>query len=393
MLIAIDACCWSNRRGFGRYTREIVNALIAVNRERANHEICLVVDQQTRSAWELPSGTAIEVASTSAQPTAAARAYGSRSIADLWRLRRAARRSGAQILYFPAVYSFYPPPGRIPSVVTLHDAIAEQHPELIFPRLRSRWAWTLKTKWALARSRTVLTVSESARSQVSETFRIDPERIVVTGEGTSDQFRPIGEPDLLRQTRRQYGIPETVPVVLYVGGLSPHKNLDGLIRALARMRDAGVTEWVMVIVGDTERESFYTCYLDLVEQCGAAGLENKVIFTGFVPDEDLVQLYNTATLLVLPSFSEGFGLPVVEAMACGLPVAASNQGSLPEVAESAALYFDPHEIDSIAATITSLLSDPKIRGELAKQGLEQARHYSWRDAAGNVLAALEAAAT
>jgi len=391
MRIGIDACCWSNRRGFGRYAREIISALIAINRETANHEIRLVVDQQTHSAWDFPTGAMIEVARTSEQPTIAARAHSSRSMVDLWRLSQAARRFPPQIFYFPAVYSYYPPPSRIPSVVTLHDAIAEQYPELIFPRLRSRWAWTLKVKWALAQARTVLTVSESARRQVVDAFGIDPGRIVVTGEGFSEEFRPIDEPEVLRQTRRQYGIPETVPVVLFVGGLSPHKNLDGLIRALAKIRDAGVTEWAMVIVGDTERESFHTCYRELVEQCRAAGLENKVIFTGFISDGDLVRLYNTATLLVLPSFSEGFGLPVVEAMACGLPVAASNQGSLPEVAGSAALYFDPHETDSIAATITTLLSDAELRTQLEAQGRQQAHRHTWRAAANKVLGALEAA--
>ena len=382
--LALDACCWSNRRGFGRFTRELFSELIpqAVTRD---HRISLVVDALTAESATFPEGAQPVVVPTREQPTQAAAADSARSPADLLRLGRAAARLRPDVLFFPAVYSYYPVPTRRPAVITFHDAIAEEHPGLIFPHWRSRLLWNLKTRLALAQATRLLTVSESARQQVSRAFGLDVETIAVTHEGPGADFRTLDDPAQGLTARRELELPEDGPLLVYLGGLSPHKNLDGLLRAFAQLPQ-GVH---LALVGDHSGDAFFSCYQELRALAVELGLEGRVIFTGFVPNAQLAALLGNATALVLPSFSEGFGLPVVEAMACGLPVAASRAGSLPEVVGEAGLLFDPYSIDDMAATLRRLLEDDTLRADLRTRGLERAQSLSWTTAARGVLDLLE----
>jgi glycosyltransferase involved in cell wall biosynthesis len=375
--IAVDACCWSNRRGFGRFTRELVSHLV---REGPQHEFTLVVDASTASLAQFPSRARVEVVHTTEQPTQAASAQGARSPRDLWRMSRAASGLRCDLFFFPAVYSFYPLLRRVPTVVTFHDAIAENHPGLIFPGWRSRLFWNAKCWLAMRQADRVMTVSESARAEIAAAFSYPASRIHVVTEGPGEGFSPLDDPASVREVRDRYRLPEG-PLILYVGGISPHKNLQGLLQARARID----RRCHVVIVGDYEDDAFHGCYEELVALRSRLGLEQAVTFTGFVPNADLVALYNAATLLVLPSVDEGFGLPVVEAMACGLPVAASRRGSLPEVLGPAGLFFDPEDSSEMAATIVRLLDDPARREVLRAEGLRRARAFSWEEAARSAL--------
>lgn len=388
MRIAIDACCWSNRRGFGRFTRELVTHMV---REQAQHDYTLVVDAQTASEGGLPEGARLEVVRTREQPTRAASAAGARSLRDLWRLARAASRVPADVFFFPAVYSFYPLVRRVRTVVTFHDAIAESHTRLVFPALRSRLFWGLKCRLALRQADRVLTVSESARARVAAAFGRPESAIAVVPEGPSGIFRPLPASKALGSVLERYRLPHALPLVLYVGGISPHKNLAGLLEAFARV--VRETPSHLALVGDTSGDSFFGCHLKLLEERRRLGLEATVTFTGFVPDEDLVALYNAAAAFVLPSFEEGFGLPAVEALACGAPVAASRRGSLPEVLGEAALFFDPGNVGDIAAALTRLLRDEALRLELRAAGLARAARYSWSASAQKAVQILVEVAT
>lgn len=382
--IGIDACCWSNRRDFGRFTRELVSRMVA---EHPRHEFVLVLDQHTAAQAALPEGARRQIAHTSEQPTRAASAEGARSPLDLLRLSRAASAAAADVFFFPAVYSFFPLLRRTPCVVTFHDTIAEEHPGLIFPTARGRRLWRIKSWLARRQARRLLTVSESAKSRIAAVFAYPASAIDVIPEGPGAAFRPLADVEAQHAALRGAGLPLGVPLLLYVGGISPHKNLETLLEAVARI--APPRAWHLALVGDHERDSFYGCYAKLLELRKRLGLEQRVTFTGFVPDADLALLYNAATLLVLPSWAEGFGLPALEAMACGLPVAVSRRGALPEVVGPAGTLFEPDDVAGMAAALAGLLEDAARRRRMSEAGLRRAAGYSWSRAAAETLDVLE----
>lgn len=386
MRIGIDACCWSNKRGFGRYTRELVKE---IHRQAGTNQLTLVVDRQTAEESQFPEPSKLVIVNTLDQATRAASADGSRRLSDLWRMGWAVSRLKLDVFFFPAVYSYFPIPARVPKVVAFHDAIAESHPSLIFSNTRSRWLWGAKTRLALWQADRVLTVSEAARQQVASAFKYPSSSIAVVSEGPAAEFRVLEDRRVVEDALKKYGLPLGEPLILYVGGLSPHKNLQGLLRALARLARVSSSDWHLGIVGDYADDSFLSCYRELRALAGTLDLTKRVSFTGFVPNDELVALYNAGCFLVLPSFSEGFGLPVVEAMACGLPVAASRAGSLPEIVGAAGALFDPHQEEEIASVMASLLNEPARREQLRLAGLERVRHYSWRSAARQALSLFE----
>ena len=386
MRIGIDACCWSNRRGFGRYTRELVRVVVA---EAPEHEFVLFADAWTAAEADFPSAADVEIVATGRQPTEAASADGARSPLDLWRMQRAVARRPLDLFYFPAVYSFFPLPRGLPAVITFHDAIAESFPALIFANVRSRLFWNLKMRMALRQADRIVTVSTASRRQIARTFHLGESTVPVIPEAPGPEFRPISDPARIRAVRRRCEIPEGVPLILYVGGISPHKNLEGLLHAAAILRRQSGGPWHLALVGDYEHDSFYGCYTAVSRLSRELNLADRVTFTGFVPDDDLVALYNTAACLVLPSFDEGFGLPVVEAMACGLPVAISSGGSLPEVAGEAGLQFPPSDPEAIAGVLRRLLDDVDLRSHLRAAGLRRAAEFSWTSAARQLLHVFE----
>jgi glycosyltransferase involved in cell wall biosynthesis len=202
------------------------------------------------------------------------------------------------------------------------------------------------------------------------------EKIRILYEADSPQFRKI----------------ETEPVdercVLYVGGISPNKNLSTLIRAFARLRarQAGVK---LLLVGDYKSDGFKGCYAELNELTGSLNLKDEVIFAGYVPDEQLCLLYNRASLFVLPSLDEGFGLPAVEAMACGVPVVVSSGNSLSEVVGNAGVVIDPKDEAALASAMDQILGDSQLSARLSERSLERASYFSWDSAAQNLLQIFE----
>ena len=383
MRIAIDACCWSNHRGFGRFTRELVTRMVA---DHPGHEYTLVVDRATAEQSRLPAGARIETVATREQPTRAASADGARSPLDLLRMARAAARVPADLFFFPAVYSYYPMLRRIPTVVTFHDAIAETHPRLIFRGARARLFWRAKSWLANRQADRILTVSADARKRLAAALGRPESEVAVVTEGAGAAFRRLPDRATARHVLEDYALPADEPLVLYVGGISPHKNLDGLLHAFATLAH---TRAHLAIVGDHSGDSFLGCYPELVRLRARLTLESRVTFTGFVPDAHLAVLYNAATVLVLPSFDEGFGLPAVEAMACGLPVVASRSGSLAEVVGPAGVLFDPHDRAAMAAALGGALEDADLRARLSAEGLRRAGLFTWAAAARDAVRLFE----
>ena len=388
MEIGIDAICWWNRRGFGRFTRELLKALFA---EPRGHRFCLFVDQPPAPEMDRRHVRVVRVG-TRRTVTEAAVATDNRSPMDIWRFCRAVAAERLDVMFFPAVYSWFPVPGRSPpSVVTLHDAIAEHFPHLVFPDLRRRMLWSVKVRLACLQARRLLTVSNAALSEIVRYIGVAPDRIDVVCEGANAGFRPIADPERRAAARARAGLPQRLPFLIYVGGLAPHKNLGTLLDGLAlAVQNTELSALQLALVGDPEGAGFHSNRDELQARVtNDPRLCGRVYFTGFVADGDLAALYSDAVAAVLPSVSEGFGLPVLEAMACGTPVLTANAGAAPEIAGEGGLQFAPLDPTAIADAIRRVVREPATREALARHALVRAGTYSWQRGARLTLDALE----
>ncbi len=337
----------------------------------------MFVDRPSSDSVEIPERFERVVVDVGEAPSRAASAQGRQRFRDMMSMGRAVARSGLDLIYFPATYSFFPVWNAGKLVVTMHDTLPLSHPELIFPRLSGRIAWRLKESVAAHWADRIVTVSQSSRRSIEDWLgRADP-RIRVITEGPDPIFGPRADDGVTEATLRRHGLHSGERFLLYVGGLSPHKNLLRLVAAFARSAEADVR---LVLTGDVN-DVFHTHVPEIRAAIERDQLGQRVLLTGFVPDDDLVHLYNRAYALVQPSLLEGFGLPAIEAMACGTPVIASRAGSLPEVIGAAGCFFDPTDIDSIAQAIRGLLAEPGRRDELARCALERSTHFTWDAAA------------
>ena len=374
MRIGIDGACLSNRRGFGRFARGIVKALAQA---KSDHQFVVLIDQVTLATVDIDERfERIEVV-TREVPTQAASSTGRRRIGDMLAFSRAASKARLDLLYFPATYSYFPVWGVARVVVTMHDTLALAHPQWVFPSVQGRLAWQLKEAVAVRQAHRIVTVSEASKSDLVAWYRLSTERVSVIAEGSDDVFRPTPIGPHSDTTLRRHGINPDRPFLLYVGGLSPHKNLPRLLETMARLarQDVG-----LVLVGDLT-DVFHTHVPELRGIIDRLDLGRRIHFTGFVGDDDLASVYGRAMALVQPSLMEGFGLPPIEAMACGTPVLASRSGSLPEVIGSAGHFFDPTNVDEMTRTIDDFLADPQGR----EAALERAKFWTWKRAGDDLL--------
>ncbi len=378
MKIGVDASCWSNKRGFGRFTRELLEAVLV---EDTENEYLFFVDRETAETDEFPARVKKIVANTEFSPTQAASADSSRSAKDLWAMSRAVLNHKIDIFFSPAVYSYFPIFNRTKIIVTLHDVIADHHPELIFPNKKSHLFWRLKQNIAIRQASLILTVSENAKEQIIEYFNLPESRLRVITEAARAVFTILPHDERMNETLQRHNLKPDEKFLLYVGGISPHKNLNTLIDAFQRLDDIK-----LILVGDYKDDPFFSAYPSLKKQVEELGLTENIIFAGFVEDIDLAYLYNAAALVVLPSLEEGFGLPAVEAMACGTPVAASNRSSLPEVLGEAGVFFEPLDVKNMADVIKQILGDEKRRAEMSRIGLIRSKQFMWKKAATDLLA-------
>lgn len=250
--------------------------------------------------------------------------------------------------------------------------------------------WKIKQYLAIRQAHLILTVSEYSKQQIIRYCKVPECRLRVISEAPGTAFRVLPSNRNMESVLRGYNLGPDKSFLLYVGGISPHKNLKALIEAFHQLTtDPMFSGLKLLLVGDYKTDSFYSDYPALKSRIEELHLGKKVIFTGFVEDKELAYLYNSALLLVLPSLEEGFGLPAMEAMACGTPVVASDRGSLPEVLGETGRFFDPYSSVDMLNAIRSVLMNNSIREEMGRLGLVRAKQFVWDRAARDMLSIFE----
>lgn len=270
-----------------------------------------------------------------------------------------------------------PPFCRVPVVATIHDLAFEHMPET-FTR-RGSFQLKLTVRRTAQRAARIATVSEYSRQDLLRTYKLPPEKIAVTYNGVEPQFTAQAWPNEAADIHNRFGIKRDY--LLAVGSLQPRKNLVRLIRAYAKLRSEHKAFTPQLVIVGRKLWLADEIFAEVHRQDWA----EDVILTGYVNDEDLPKLYRQATAFVYPSLFEGFGLPPVEAMACGTPVVTSNVSSLPEVTGDAALLIDPLDQASLESALLQITGDEALRARLKEQGIEQATRFTWREAAEKTL--------
>ncbi len=261
----------------------------------------------------------------------------------------------------------------VPVVVSVHDVSFLEHPEY-FTRGRALQLRVTVSR-TVRNAAKVITGSEFARDSIMRAYQLPTDRIAVIPDAANPVFRAVNRSAAARKVRERFSVEG--PFVLCVGDLQPRKNQIGLIQAFAKLMRAhphlkhrlvlaGKDTWFGGRVREAARES---------------GIENRILFTGFVTDDDLLQLYNACECFAFPSFYEGFGIPVLEAMACCRAVIASNAASIPEVADGAGILFDPYRIEEIVRALGDVLLDAELRARLERLGGQRATLFNWQKTA------------
>jgi glycosyltransferase involved in cell wall biosynthesis len=286
-----------------------------------------------------------------------------------------ARRAGADLLFMPAnTTPLFTP---CPTVVAIHDVMPVTRPQnfTFWFRNYARVFMPLSAR----RSAVILTSSTHSKQDIVECFDVPPEKVVVTHLAANSKFRPISA-EAVAAIKQKYGLDQ---FILVVGTLEPRKNIVRLIQAYALLRAAGVT---IPLVHVGSRGWLYDEVFGEVERLG---LEGSVRFLGRASLDDLVALYNAATVFVYPSLYEGFGIPVLEAMSCGCPTITSNLSSLPEVIGDAGIMIDPYNVEQIAEELKRVLEDHGLAEDMLVRGLSRANLFSWERCAHETMAAFD----
>jgi glycosyltransferase involved in cell wall biosynthesis len=283
-------------------------------------------------------------------------------------------RLGLDVLHSPDFIPPHRPSCR--SVITVHDLAFLLYPHFLtkesaryYGHIDQAVRWTDQ----------IIAVSESTKRDTVQHLGVPEDKITVVYEAANPVFRPIGHEQARREVWDRYGIEDRF--ILFVSTIEPRKNVPTLLRAVWQLRESYKESVHLVVAGGKG-----WLFEDAFAAVEKLKLDSRVHFLGRVSSEDLLSLYNAAELLAHPAFYEGFGLPPLEAMACGLPVVVSNVASLPEVVADAGLLIDPHDVDELAVSMWRVLNDGGLRQEMRDKGLRQAARFSWERAARETLA-------
>ncbi len=284
---------------------------------------------------------------------------------------------GCDLVHYPFFDLFFltlPFKKEKPTVVTIHDVIPLVFPEHYPVGLRGAFKFQIQ-KNSLKNVRAVITDSENSKRDIFKYLNYSKEKIYVIPLAPGKEFRLVKSTSLRYRIKEKYNLPEKF--VLYVGDVNYNKNIPGLIRAFARIEK----NLKLILVGKAFEDENLKETQEILQLINSLKLSKEVIRLGWIPQEDLVGIYNLATVYCQPSFYEGFGLPVLEAMVCGCPAVAAKTSSLPEICDKAAVMIDPYDINSIAEGIRRVIYDRARRDTLRKRGLEWVKNFSWEKVA------------
>jgi glycosyltransferase involved in cell wall biosynthesis len=358
MKIGIDCRIYSSKfTGIGRYVHELTTRLFALDKE---NEYVLFFNEPEYSKFTPPSERIKKV-------LADAPIY---SLREQFHFLKVLNKENLDLMHFTHFNAplFY----KRPSIVTIHDLTLSFFPGKKKRSILHRLGYHLTLRSSVKKAKHVITISQNSREDLEELLKTPDEKIEVIYQGIGDEFKKIDDKVEIEKTLTEYHI--KTPFLLYTGVWRSHKNIPNLINAFKELKDIhGGEELSLVITG---KEDPY--YPEVKETVKKHNLEENVIFTDLVPEKDLINLYNAAEIYVFPSFYEGFGLPPLEAMACGTPVAASDVSSIPEVCgKGNAVFFNPRDYHDIAQKVYALYTNKDMQQDLIKKGFERVKQFSW----------------
>lgn len=357
--------------GIGRYTRELVQALAQVDKNSDYHLF------SAKPPDHLPVLNPL--------PTEKNFTYHPSRVSEKWLYRLWYRLNvpmpvqwftGRLDLFHSPDFVLPPTSGNIPTLLTVHDLSFHHYPEH-FTRPLVNYLNRVVPR-SVARATHILADSEATKDDLMTIWGVAAAKITVLYSGVNPLFKPVEKDEELKAVRQKYGLGNW-PYLVSVSTVQPRKNYQMLIRAFKPLTQSWPHH--LVIAGGKG-----WLYEDILAEAEKQGLQDKVHFLGFVADADLPALYTQATLMLFPSFYEGFGLPLLEAMACGVPVLSSDASCLPEVAGNAGRLLSPHEEPAWTSTMHKLLLDGKERGRMVAEGFRQARQFTWKNAARQLVA-------
>jgi glycosyltransferase involved in cell wall biosynthesis len=294
-------------------------------------------------------------------------------------LPRAAAQHGVQLLHCTS--NTAPLRIGIPTIVTVHDIIYLEKINL------TKGSWyqrigNLYRRWNVPRivgkAARIITVSDFEKRRISEYFSGKKDKICTIYNGVGTHFHKVTAPDVLQSARVKYKLPEKY--VFYLGNTDPKKNMEGVLKALSILRKRNELDFTLLML-DIDRDFLN----NMAEKIGDVVILKHITFSGYVPNEELPAIYSLATAFLYPSLRESFGIPILEAMACGVPVVTSNTSSMPEVAGDAAVFADPFDPESIASSLKRVLDDDELRARLTERGYSRAARFTWKNNAVETL--------
>lgn len=360
MRIGIDCRMFGLKfTGIGRCAYELVKRIISIN-NKLEHPDQIVLFFNKNEFHEFPETKNVKKVLVNAQHY---------SIKEQTKFLWLLYKEKLDVVHFP--HFNVPLLYRKPYTVTIHDLTLSLFPGNKMTKWYQRMAYHVVIRNAVRSAKKVIAVSENTKKDIIKMLHVPEKKIEVIHNGVSEKFEMMEDASRFAKTLNKYKI--TKEFLLYTGVWRSHKNLPRLVHAFSILKHKYHLDLQLVITGKHD-----PCYPEASRAAKILNLEKDIIFTGAVDEEELVFLYNAALIYVLPSLYEGFGLPILEAMKCGTPVAASNISSIPEICgDGNAILFNPYNIDDIAAKINTLYRDSAMQADLVNKGLIRASQFSW----------------